>query len=68
LPAGSRWDTYDANSFCTNGVFLRYFGIAKLYVCKGHIVSITAAVDKAAADAQATVDVKAAADAKAAYA
>jgi hypothetical protein len=67
LPNDKRWNTNDANSFCTNGVFVAYdWGTVKHYVCKGHIFSITAAVDKAAADLKIAADVKALADVKAA--
>ncbi len=65
MPNDKRWNTNDANSFCTNGVFVAYdWGTVKHYVCKGHIVNITAAVDKAAADLKIAADVKAAADLK----
>ena len=65
LPNEHKWDTKDANRFCTSASFVKdaWNGI-KQYQCKGH-KALDAAAEKTAADAKAAAE-KQAADAKAA--
>ena len=65
LPNEHKWDTKDANRFCTSNSFVQdaWNGI-KQYQCKGH-KALDAAAEKTAADAKAAAE-KQAADAKAA--
>ena len=65
LPNEHKWDTKDANRFCTSASFVsNNFGGLKQYQCKGH-KALDAAAEKTAADAKAAAE-KQAADAKAA--
>ena len=65
LPNEHKWDTKDANRFCTSNSFVKNgYGGIKQYQCKGH-KALDAAAEKTAADAKAAAE-KQAADEKAA--
>ena len=66
LPNEHKWDTKDANRFCTSASFVKdSWGGIKQYQCKGH-KAVDATAEKTAEDAKAEAFAKAAAEKQAA--
>ena len=66
LPNEHKWDTKDANRFCTSNSFVKNgWGGIEQYQCKGH-KAVDATAEKTAADAKAEAFAKAAAEKQAA--